>query len=72
MSALSLVAFVPPLFSPRVKRVVEVKCKNSLGQRMASKRSKLQLLFDLAQRTFSEQGQPAPAQVDVLKLALSA
>ncbi|GAB4823381.1 hypothetical protein N2152v2_010427 [Parachlorella kessleri] len=38
---------------------------------MASKRSKLQLLFDLAQRTFGEAGQPSSAQVDVLKLALS-
>lgn len=37
----------------------------------AAKRSKLQLLYDLAQRTFAEQKQPTSAQVDVLKLALS-
>ena len=38
----------------------------------ATKRTKLQLLFDLAQRTFAEHaGQPTPPQVEVLKLALS-
>ena len=38
---------------------------------MAPKRSRLQLLFDLAQLTFRKEGQPTAQQLDVLKQALS-
>lgn len=57
----------------RGARPSPLHCIAQAGSRMSTnvKRSKLQLLFDLANRIFAEHKQPTPTQVDVLKLALS-